>query len=119
MSVIFKFLFDFFTNPLGLPIDWFWEYVILAVIGTISFAVGWAASDGGEFGSLEHWSVRLLVFVVLWAIVYGVIWIVKQIIAYWILVLCLLGGLALIGSIIFIAVKKHRKGKFEDEKQRD
>lgn len=116
--MVLKFLFDFFTNPLGLPIGWFWEYVILAVIGAIAFAVGWAASDGGKFGSLEHWSVRLLTFIVLWAIAYGAIWGIKQIISHWIIVLCSLGGLALAGSIAFIVVKSVKKRKITNEKQR-
>ena len=47
-----KILFDIATNPLGLPIDAVWEYLVLAVIGAIAFVAGWAVSEGGEFGSL-------------------------------------------------------------------
>ena len=106
-----KFLFDIFTDPLGLPIDAIWEYLILAVIGAIAFLVGWAVSEGGTFGSLVHWIVRFVVFVLLWAIVYGIIALVQWIFANWVLVLCILGGVALIGGVIAIIVLKKKAGK--------
>lgn len=70
---MYKFLFELFTDPLPLPINPLYEYIILAVIGFIAYKVAWEASPGGTFGSEIHWSVRILVFVVLWAIAYAVI----------------------------------------------
>lgn len=32
---MFKFIFEILTDPLGLPIEWYWEYLILAVIGAV------------------------------------------------------------------------------------
>ena len=97
-----KFLFGVLTDPLGLPIDAIWEYLILAVIGAIAFGIAWNFSPGGEFGSLIHWVVRLIAFVILWAIVYGIIALVQWIFANWILILCILGGVVVIGGIIAI-----------------
>ena len=97
-----KFLFGVLTVPLGLPIDAIWEYLILAVIGAIAFGVAWNISPGGRFGSLIHWVVRLIAFVVLWAIVYGIIALVQWIFANWVLILCILGGVVVIGGIIAI-----------------
>ena len=97
-----KFLFGLFTDPLGLPIDAIWEYLILAVIGAIAFGIAWNISPGGEFGSLIHWVVRLIAFVILWAIVYGIIALVQWIFANWVLILCILGGVVVIGGIIAI-----------------
>ena len=97
-----KFLFGILTDPLGLPIDAIWEYLILAIIGAIAFAIGWAVSDGGMFGSIEHWTARLIAFVILWAIVYGIIALVQWIFANWVLILCILGGVVVIGGIIAI-----------------
>ena len=34
---MFKFIFDLLTDPLGLPIEWYYEYLILAAIGTIAY----------------------------------------------------------------------------------
>ena len=33
---MFKFVFELLTDPLGLPIDWIYEYIILCVIGVIA-----------------------------------------------------------------------------------
>ena len=97
-----KFLFGILTDPLGLPIDAIWEYLILAVIGAIAFVIAWNASPGGDFGSLIHWVVRLIAFVILWAIVYGIIALVQWIFANWVLVLCILVGIVVVGGIIAI-----------------
>ena len=97
-----KFVFGILTDPLGLPIDAIWEYLILAVIGAIAFVIAWNASPGGDFGSLIHWVVRLIAFVILWAIVYGIIALVQWIFANWVLVLCILVGIVVVGGIIAI-----------------
>ena len=101
-----KFLFGILTDPLGLPIDAIWEYLILAVIGAIAFLIAWNASPGGNFGSLIHWVVRLIAFVILWAIVYGIIALVQWIFANWAWTLCILGGVVVIGGIVTIIVLK-------------
>ena len=36
---MFKFIFEILTDPLGLPIEWYWEYLILAVIGAAAYAI--------------------------------------------------------------------------------
>lgn len=38
---MFKFIFEILTDPLGLPIEWYWEYLILAVIGVVAYAVAY------------------------------------------------------------------------------
>ena len=95
-----KFLFGILTDPLGLPIDAIWEYLILAVIGAVAFWIAWEASPGGRFGSLIHWIVRLIAFVILWAIVYGIIAFLQWIFANWIVSICILSGLIVIVAVI-------------------
>ncbi len=34
---MFKFIFDLVTEPLGLPIEWYYEWLILGVIGFIAY----------------------------------------------------------------------------------
>ena len=97
---MFKFLFDILTDPLGLPVDAIWEYLILAVIGAVAFWIAWEASPGGRLGSLIHWIVRLIAFVILWAIVYGIIAFLQWIFANWIVSICILGGLIVIVAVI-------------------
>lgn len=69
MSIIF----DLLTSPFGLPINPLLEYLLLAVLGTMAFHIGWEASPGGVFGSLIHWAVRFVVWVLMWAVLYAVI----------------------------------------------
>ena len=82
---MYSIIFDILTDPLSLPINALWEYLILAVIGMLAFAIGWEVSPGGIFGAIIHWTVRLLAFFALWAITYAVIATVQWIIRYWLL----------------------------------
>ena len=113
---MFKFIFEILTDPLGLPIEWYWEYLILAVIGVVAYAVAYRCVgdmysggmiDGSISGSFFHWLIRLILFVVLWAVTYGIIAVVK-----W-LVLCIVDGVvAVVGiaTVIAIIIRK-RKNK--------
>lgn len=79
-----KLLYTLLTDPLGLPIDSVWEYIILLAIGEIGHEIAWYVSPGGRFGSLIYWGTKLIAFVAIWAILYVVIAAVKFIIAYWV-----------------------------------
>ena len=85
---MFKFIFDLITEPLGLPIEWYYEWIILLVIGEIAYRVAYdkvgvlyqsGSISGKSAGSFFHWIIRTVVFVAIWAITYGVIWIGKLI----------------------------------------
>ena len=43
MREVLSFLFDRITDPLGLPIAWYWEWIILAVIELAAFAIAFRA----------------------------------------------------------------------------
>jgi hypothetical protein len=117
---MFKLFFELLTEPLGLPIELYYQYIILAIIGVISYGIAYSKVgdmyqggfiDGRTLGSFFHWLIRLIIFAVLWAITYGVIWLGKIIIANWQVVLIgLVIVVALTFSIIFV-VKKYRKSK--------
>lgn len=77
MKPIYSILFDILTDPLGLPISPIWEYLILLGISEIAFRIAREASPGGFGGSTIHWTVRIIAFIVMWAIAYAVIWIGK------------------------------------------
>ena len=38
---MFKFIFELATEPLGLPIEWYYEWIILLVIGEIAYHVAY------------------------------------------------------------------------------
>ena len=82
MRELFSFIFEKLTDPLGLPISPLYEYLILAIIGLAAYKIAYSAVGGmyriGEIssktaGSACHWLIRFIVFVVMWAITYGII----------------------------------------------
>ena len=119
---MFKFIFDLLTDPLGLPIEWYWEYIILLVIGAVAYAVAYRCVgdmysggmiDGSTSGSFFHWLIRLILFVAMWAVTYGIIAAVKWLTDNWVLVLCIMGGVIVvvgITTVIAIIIRK-RKNK--------
>lgn len=107
MKAIYSLIFDIITDPLGLPVFWITECIILLIVEKIAFIVAWNASPGGKFGSEIHWFVRVLAFIVIWAIVYAVIWTAKLVIKHWIISLCILCGI-LITVVTTRIVRKNK-----------
>ena len=61
-------------------------------------------------GSIIHWVIRAVVFFILWTITYGVIVAARFVVAHWITVVSILGGLALVGATIALAIHIKHKG---------
>ena len=112
---MFKFVFELLTDPLWLPIDWIYEYIILGVIGVIACRFAYNTVGNlynsemiyGRFsGSLFHWIIRLFAFCLLWAIAYGMIWIGKRIIENWqiflMFTICIIGTAIICSITIFV-----------------
>ena len=119
MREVLSFLFDRITDPLGLPIAWYWEWIILAIIAFSAYVIAFRAVgnlyDGGMIsgsasGSVLHWIIRLIVFVAIWAITYFVIWLAKLIFAQWLLIVSILGGILVAAAIVCLIVRYTRKG---------
>lgn len=119
MREVLSFLFDRITDPLGLPIAWYWEWIILAVITFAAYAIAFRAVgnlydvgviSGRSAGSAIHWFIRLIVFVVIWAVTYFVIWLAKLIFAHWLLIVSILGGILVVAALVCLIVCYTRKG---------
>ena len=123
MSAIFKFLFERATDPLGLPINALYEYIILAVIGAIAYGIAYSKVgdmyhggliSGRTEGSFFHWLIRLILFVGLWLLTYGAIQVYFFVTANWQIVLMIAGSVAGAAMLCTLAVtamrffKKHR-----------
>lgn len=103
---MFKGIFEFLTEPLGLPIIWYQEYIILAIIGFVAYIIAYNTVgdmyradfiSGSTAGSFFHWLIRFFVFALIWALTYGVIWISKLVISNWQMILMVLGSM--VGAI--------------------
>ena len=103
---MYKFIFDLLTDPLGLPINDLWEYLVLTIIGFFAFTIGWEVSPGGTFGSLIHWLVRLFAFFGLWAVTYAVISDIQWSVSHWVITLCILTGIVLVACTIAWAMRR-------------
>lgn len=123
MSAIFKFLFERVTDPLGLPINPIYEYVILAVIGLVAYGLAYrkvgdmyhgGLISGRTEGSFFHWVIRAFLFVMLWLVTYGAIQGYYFVTANWQIILMIAGSVAGAAMICTLAVtamrffKKHR-----------
>lgn len=123
MNIIFKFMFERLTDPLGLPIDSLYEYAILAVIGAIAYCIAYSKVgdmyhggmiDGRTAGSFFHWIIRAFLFVVMWLIAYAVIQVYFLVKSNLQLVLMIVSGIVGTAIICVLAVsimrfvKKHR-----------
>lgn len=73
--------FILFENIIG-------NYIAMGVIGIIAFIIAWnfvgllydsKIISGKNIGSFIHWTVRLIVFVILFYVSLGIIWIIKNI----------------------------------------
>lgn len=126
MNIIFKFMFERLTDPLGLPINPLYEYAILGVIGLIAYAIayskvgdmyheGWIS--GKTSGSAWHWFIRLICFFAIWFVAYVGIQIYFLVKSNLQLVLMIVGGIVGTAIICVLAVsvmrfiKKHRTVK--------
>ena len=96
------------TDPLGLPIEPLWEYVILLIVGEIVHEIAWSASPGGTFGSLIYWVTKLIAFVAIWAVLYAIIAVVQFAIAHWIWFA--IGTAIIVATVIAFAIW-NRKNK--------
>ena len=111
MKDLYSGILDFLTDPLDLPIDPAYSWLIMAVIGIIAFRlsfyiVGELGARGTE-GQFAHWIIRFILIVVLWGIVRGIIWTVR----HWQIVLMAVGSIAgVIGACVSaIAVMRYIK----------
>ena len=120
MREIFSFIFDKFTDPLTLPIEPLYEWIVLGIIGIIAYVasfrvVGNMYHNGyisGRFlGSLFHWIIRLLIFVPVWFVVYWVIVIAQWITAHWVLAISILCGVMAM-TVAILCVKNRCKNKY-------
>ncbi len=118
MRAVFSFIFDKLVDPLGLPIEWYWEWLIMAMVGIAAYiiayravgdlySVGWI--NGRTAGSALHWVIRFIAFIIIWAITYGIIWLVRFITAHWAIVLSVLGGALLLSAVIITILRVSKK----------
>ncbi|MDE6141507.1 MAG: hypothetical protein K2G03_02785 [Bacilli bacterium] len=65
-----KMIFQLLISPLTISDNYFVNYVLISLVGFIADIVAFKSVGDigvrGEIGSLLHWMIRLVVFMVLW-----------------------------------------------------
>lgn len=112
---MFKFLYTLLTNPLGLPINPIWEYLILLIVGEVVHEIAWQVSPGGELGSFIYWVTKLLAFVVIWAVLYGIIWFAQFVSTYIWWIIGVLGVISIALTIVRICINRKFNSANEDK----
>jgi fatty acid desaturase len=68
-----KQLYELVTHPLSIIEDPFWDFVLMTIIGSLSFIIAWnfVGETGirGKAGSILHWAVRIIVMFSLYFII--------------------------------------------------
>lgn len=114
-----KFLFELIKNPLGLPINPLWEYLIFGLIGELAFRVAWAVSPGGQGGSDMHWTVRIITYFGSWAVIRVGVWLYGIIVAYWLIVICTVVALFIGLAVGYLLARKYYCKKVDSQNEKD
>ena len=106
---MWKLIYEILVNPLGLPFDPIWEYLIIFIVGEIAHEIAYWVSPGGKiFGSFIYWVSKLLFFVAMWAILYGIITSFQFVITHW--MWFTIGGVIILAiAITLIIIFKKKK----------
>lgn len=90
MKTILKPIFEWLTGNYNLFINPLYNYVAMGIVGLLAFIIAWNVvgnlydSDiinGSTAGSIIHWIVRIIAFIIIFSVVSVIIWIVKLIIS--------------------------------------
>ena len=118
MKEILKPIFEWLNGNYNLFDNVLYNYVAMAIVGLLAFMVAWNIVgslyrddfiSGRSAGSIIHWIVRFISFVVIFSVISVIIWFVKLILSipvwvWWIL----LGAcvLVIVGIIVRYFLKK-------------
>ena len=109
---MWELIYEILVSPLGLPISPIWEYFIILILGEVAHEIAYWVSPGGKAGSFIYWSTKLLTFVGVWAVLYGIITAVQFVIAHWIWFT--IGGIILISIAVIIIIIRKKKNRLKE-----
>jgi len=100
------FIFDLITSPLSLFENPIHNYIAMALIGAVAFAIAFRVVGElglrGEAGSIAHWIIRFLVFVFIWLLCCIAIKIITFIMNNWLVVV-----ISIVLLLIVFIMKKY------------
>lgn len=125
MKTILKPIFEWLTDGYTLFDNVLYNYIAMAIVGFIAFAVSWNIVgslyrndmiSGRTSGSILHWIIRLITFVVLFSAISLLIRVIRFIMTVPLWIWLALAGLLVIGVIIFFIVRNKQNNTESIEK---
>ena len=105
-----KFVFDLITSQFSLFENTIYNYIAMGIVGSIALTVALTAVGDlgfkGILGSITHWTIRFIVFVVVWFIFLVVINVIKFIKNNLISII-----ICIILSTVFYILKKYAESR--------
>lgn len=117
MKNILKPIFEMVTGQYILFDNIIYNYIAIAIIGVLAFKIAWNLVGnlydsgiiiGRRSGSLIHWLIRIIMFIIIFYLCSAIIWLTKFIFAYRTTVLIIIGTIAVF-VIIYKNIKKIKK----------
>lgn len=121
MKNILKPIFEMITGEYVLFDNVIYNYITLSIVGIIALKVAWnfvgKLYDYGiimskSSGSIIHWTIRLITFIVLFYILSGIIWLTKFIYLYKTAIIIILAS-----SVIFMILYKFIQKVYRNNKR--
>ena len=118
MKNILKPIFEMITGQYILFDNIIYNYIAIAIIGVLAFKIAWDLVGnlydlgiiiGRRSGSLTHWLIRIIMFMIIFYLCSAIIWLTKFIFAYRTTVLIIIGIIAVFAIIIYKIIKKVKK----------
>jgi len=123
-----KQLYELLTFPLSVIEDPFWDFVLLTIIGSISFIIAWnfVGETGirGKAGSILHWTIRIIVMFALCMIISLIIKLIIFIYSIPLGIWIVIGVIIVLIGLIFVVLKvtifsQNEKKKHSIDKQKN
>lgn len=121
MKQILKPVFEMITGEYVLFDNIIYNYIILGIVGIIALKVAWdfvgklydsGIIMGKSSGSIIHWTIRLITFIVLFYILSGIIWLTKIIYLH-----KTVSAIILASSVIFMILYKFIQKVYRNNKR--
>lgn len=121
MKKILKPVFEMITGEYVLFDNIIYNYIILGIVGIIALKVAWdfvgklydsGIIMGKSSGSIIHWTIRLITFIVLFYILSGIIWLTKIIYSH-----KTVSAIILASSVIFMILYKFIQKVYRNNKR--
>lgn len=119
MKEILKPIFEMITGEYVILDNVFYNYIVMGFIGIMSFCIAWNLVgkmysldiiSGKKVGSLIHWIIRLIAFIIIFYIFSLAIWMTKLIYEYRTIILIIIGSLLLL-FIVWKAIKNKQRNE--------